>query len=171
MRQAMLFFIYLISCYKRSFLVFYCWSAATIQQPIGLFEPITTEEGANVVKYLNKINSVTKEDKNYSHPAIIGSRAAAFWMDFYRTRDYRDTVATRIQAMKLIEENHASSKLNIKLIVHSLDTSDTRRKPLPEDAKQRIATPPRLLFKVTAKKKKPKSSLKLKSLSMTRNSL
>ncbi|KAL0145069.1 hypothetical protein V8B55DRAFT_1558884 [Mucor lusitanicus] len=122
--------------------------SSSIAGPISLFEPITTEEGANVVKYLNKINSVTKEDKNYSHPAIIGSRAAAFWMDFYRTRDYRDTVATRIQAMKLIEENHASSKLNIKLIVHSLDTSDTRRKPLPEDAKQRIATPPRLLFKL-----------------------
>lgn len=128
--------------------------AAATQKPISLPKPSTVAEGASdVVTYLNKINSVNEENEKHSHPVIIGSRAAAYWMPSFRACDDWDIVATPNQAIKIIKDTQASSNLSIKLIVQPLDTSVIRRKPLPQDVKQAMVILPKHLYKITAENK------------------
>ncbi|KAL9536781.1 hypothetical protein MBANPS3_012370 [Mucor bainieri] len=125
-------------------------STIEVRDMVRLPAPVTiASKASKVIDCLETIQGSNKEESHYGHPVIIGSRAASYWFPSYRACADWDIVATPRQAIDLIIYENQNKHLIIKLIKQPLDTNVIRRRPLPDNVKQRMSALPECLYKIT----------------------
>jgi hypothetical protein len=101
------------------------------------------------MEVLKQFSSDHGETSNFKYPIIIGSRAAAHWIPFFRPYADWDLIATPHQTFNMVKDLSTHSSLTISLISQPLNKSIVRRKPMTLETQGILDNLPPELYKIS----------------------